>query len=557
MVFGTQDLTVEGGTNVTPKGGVTTDANNLLRAIPGVAELGMKHYEGYKQAEAEANNRSLLSQMSAEFMNINNQIDKTITSPQASAAKRMVMLKYLNKGADPTSVKAIMAIGFGGEEAFESEETKLENNLIDKASGLGLIYAGQSREEKLESAKNMVRSERYKYDLEEANKELTYNKGLMEYEKAYELENARRATLGLSVTETVAARDRITQVLRDFGTGKYGQGSDAISAAGKELDKIQAEFNATLGQVSKGQPELVEALFAPIKMTMEMARKQVVDGYNAESWNTYTNNAIAFQSNLMAQNPRVATLAAVSKLIPSYATTPEAARLVVQYIGPIEQNAIKGMVKPADVVVTDAEVAADPKAAGIINGYVTPTIQATKKAIENKDEQAVEAFSKQINGILNSVGVHGTGDPKDHMRIVQALANADMAAVVNGLGNSVNPENKRAAQEAVKSYGLWAINNISKNYEREMIGDKPVIEVAKPVLVNSSSGPRVELRPREGVSLSVMQNKALRAIERRSAKVLGDLVRAGAHLEGNTNYEAFFNANYTRLFGEKQDDKAE
>lgn len=558
VVFGTQDLSVEGGTNVTPTGGVSTDANNLLGAIPAVAKLGIGAYQQYQAGKAEAANQSLLSSLSNEFIQINNQVSgNKISSVQANAAKQNLMLKYMSAGLDPTDIKSVMSVGFGKEESFVSEEVKLEEENIDKARGLGLIYSGQSREEQLRTANAMVRSEQNKYKIEEANKKLTYDSNLLDYEKKAQLEEARRAVLDLSVSETQFAQDRVTQVLRDFSTGKYGHGSQAISVASEELDKIQAEFNSSLGALSKGQPELVEALFAPIKMTMDMARKQVVDGYNAESWQTMTQNAIAFQSNIIAQNPTAAQLAAISKLIPSYATTPAAATLVTQFLGPMTQNATKGDVKPPDIVVTDAEVAADPKAGQLMKGYVTPTIQATVKAIESGDEQAINAFSKQINGILNSVGVHGTGQPKDYMRIAEVFANADMAVVMDGLNRNINPEFREDAQKAMESFSYWTIGNIQKNYERETIQGKPVIEVAQPILVSSPDGPRVELRPRQGVTLSVMDKKALRAIERHTAKVLGYAIRAGAHLEGRTDYGQFFNESYAKLFGEKQDDKAE
>lgn len=564
-IFDTRDIQNTAGTNVTPQAGVAKDVNPLLGAAGDVARLGEKVYNKFAEADAQAQAQKSLSSLAKKFSDVDAAIaNNKLTASQGKAKKRTLLLQGVQSGLDTTSLKGLMGVGFGGEEDFVDPQAKLEDDLISQAQTAGEITSDMTtREAKLEAANNYARGRQALTRLERNQKEQTFEKGGLELDKAIRQREDIRSVKEFAASYTKTQSNKLNAIFHDLN--QAGNTREASAQALNAINSLEAQFNSNVAAIGPESGEVLGRLSSPVTMQFDLAKKRLSGEITREVSNAYSQNAIAWQKANALEDGSTQRLAAMEQLFPTIATTALRSTNAINFV---TQNHSKFNTKPVDIIVTPEEAAIDPEAKSNAIDYMNLVNDMGDKALNRQDKPSTEQkqqdkvnVSNQVNGVLNAATKYSTGNPAEAFDFVNFLADDRFIQTSEKLGNLIKPEYRAAAQDQLKSYYSWTAGIVSKNLDSATVNmsgkSVPLLEVVTPVIVSSPNGPTVDFRPKAGVTIPVMSKKDVDQLQRRVGRILGNAVRAGAHLEGNRDYKGFLERNFTPIFGVKKDDKAE
>lgn len=561
-VFDTGDLAVTGGSNAPVTSGVTQDKTALIDAIGPAAQLAKQGYDAFRQQEAKDASSSLVGDMVNKF----NRIDQAVaggkmTPSQAEVKKRALGQNAIAAGADAGAVKSVFTVGtVGKEEGFVDEKTKLENDVIEAASSANLIRSNYTREQQLEVGNSYAAIKQSELKLQQLQREQTYSSGEIDLDIKVRKEESRREIKKIASNRTTMLGNEVKSIITEFNN--LGGTAEAQAQAIQQINGIKAKLNTFKSSYSEIGPE-VDNYLQPMMAQLEFAEEALSGKYGTEAFNRFVNDTIAYQkATMIRQDVRTGQLAAISQLFPTMVIDATKANVALNLVS---KNAQAYRTKPVDILVSPEEEASIPEGQHPVKDYAKPLIEKYAKRIEQvkaikadpeKVFQARQAMADQMNGMLNSMAKHQSADPKEYVQFVQVLASQDAANVQNDLMPLIDDDYKMAAKDALRNYGNWAMDNISRDYDRRQIGGKPVLSVATPVIKTTSEGVQLTLEPKQGVSLSFADRKELQRIERLSRGTLVPMIKAFSHIDGRRDYGNVFKENFERLFGEKMNDKA-
>jgi len=566
-VFDTSNLSQQGGTNVSPeagvatdKAGVATDNSALYQGVSNLVKVGATAYDAYSTNKEAARVQTGVAGIASELEAINNsiatgQLDPTI----AKARKQQILLRGVQANIPVKDIKAIMGVGVGGEEDFRSVQQRTEDEAIEKANAGNAIYPYMDRTQKLAAAENFRVKEQWRQNMEDQSKQTALAQGATNLEKSQRANQSMKAVTGFAVSVAEDTKNKVSQVL--FDTNQAGNTTAAVGTALEKLTIQRAELVSQINLVGSEAGGVAQSVSTSMLAQFDLAEKQLKGEITKEAYDSYTANAISFQKQLAVGNLEVQQLAAMESLFPTIVTSALKGSTTLDFF---TQNKTQFRTKPVDILVSPADEAAAPGLKQKVQDNLEDTLDVGTKSLNDKSLTPQELennklnVSAQVNGILHSMSKHNDGNPQAFVDVVQFLADDRYYDTATNLGeNLIDGEYAEQAQEALIGYGNIAIRAVAKSIEATSIGDRRVLDVATPTVKTSSKGVTVELVPKPSASLTTLQKRELQALQRRMGKVVGNLAAAGAHLEGHKNYKQWFETNYTSIFGEKLNDKAE
>lgn len=554
-VFDTSNISQQGGTAVSPTQDAVADNSGLIRGVGQLANGALDFMAKSDQIEAADRAQTAIGGLSNEFKNINDMVaGGRITANAARAKKNQLSLAAINAGADTKAVKGLLGIGFGQEENFVSEQVKQEDDAISAAQKDGYIYPYMSREQQVEAAQSYSDSRQQLHKLSVLQAKQTFSSGAITLEEKQQRQASQKALGEFAVAVNENKKNQLNQIVTDYTSG--AQTPQDLSNSLQSLKIARAEIESQIGQIGvASDPARIKAVTVGIMAQFDVAEKLLKGEISKTAADTFSANAISFQKGLALQEFSIQKLAALEQLFPTIALS---AQRNIKAINFFAQNGVGYNTRPVDVLVSPDEESAQPGLKQETKEYLEAVNDMGSKAASatgqkpQEVQQAKEGVAKQLNGILNSMGNNTTSIPQASMDVVTFLADNRYYEASKSVGSLIDPQHKAAAMEALEVNGDLVIRTITRQFEEQMVGGKPLINVAQPSIKASSSGVRVVLTPRQGVSLSLTQKNQLRDTERKFSKVIGQYVAAGAHLAGHQNYEKTFNEQYSKLFGENR-----
>jgi len=565
-VFDTTGMGAQGGTNVSPTAGVASGGDTTASAISAIANVGLAAYGAYKEKSEDTAEAKLLSDedikvdaASAEIRAINDSVAQPngLDPLIANAKKRQILLRLGEAGVSDKRVKALMSVGLGGEENFVSEQQRAEDAHIKRATEAGYVFPYMNDELKRIAADNYAESRQYKDKLEVLGKEQALAQGATNLEKSQRANESIKAVAGFAKTQAPKIQGSINQILHDYDKGgNTAAGQDAaltLIAAQKSELKLQIQ---TIGAESGG---VATSLSLGLMAQYDLAEKLLNADISKGVHDNRVARAITFQKQVAVKDLGVQQLAAMESLFPSIVSSAYKGSKTLDFLSSQNQGY---KARPLDLTVSKEQEDAQPglKQANkdFMDDVLDMSVEATTAVGKTPDEQqsAKAAMSKQLNGILSSAGKHGAINPQGMVDLATTFADSRFLEVSEGMGHLIEPQLKTAAEEALQGYGNIVMGAVSNTLDSALIDGKGVLEVATPTVRATTKGVTIDLVPKAGANLSHLQKRELQGLQRRMGKAVGNMVAAGAHLEGHQNYEAWFDKRYGMIFGEKQDDKA-
>lgn len=349
------------------------------------------------------------------------------------------------------------------------------------------------------------------------------------------------------------------QALIDGGTPV----EEAIAAARVEVAKGTAFIQSTKSS-SAGAEGDVSYLLTGIETRLKAFEEYNNGSITKEIYQTRLDTSKAQdQLTLRMSNPRLAKLAAASEMLGPVAgsvlvqqLTEEGVKFAIDLEQPVEIDdsgkPVPGTGKPVDVIQTNGEL---DKALSAIKDTITK-VGSTATPEQNK------AIGNTLSGILRGVKRFGgtAESPVEFNSVINTLADPAVGAWIakNGLPSNIGPE---ASYVVEQQYGevlaplirtQWdevnlAVQNFAPTGDRMTEGGSGTF--IQPVW----NGSAVEFRAMPGFENNPniqAQVDSLNSGPNAIAPPLNTLIRAQTHMNGSTDYKAFYEANLAeRLFG--------
>jgi hypothetical protein len=438
-------------------------------------------------------------------------------------------------------------------------QQRTEDDAIAKATAGNAIYPYMDRSQQIAAAENFRVKEQWRQNMEDQSKQTALAQGATNLDKSQRVNQSIKAVTGFAVTVAEDNKNKISQVL--FDTNQAGNTTHAVGTALEKLALQRAELVSQINLVGAESGGVAQSVSTSLLAQYDLAERQLKGEITKEAYDSYVSNAISFQKQLAAGNYKVQQLAAMESFFPTIVTSALKGATTLDFF---TKNKTQFRTKPVDILVSPADEAAAPGLKQEIQDNLEDVLTVGTKSLNDKTISPQELennklnISTQVNGILHSMSKHNDGNPQAFVDVVQFLADERYYDTSTKLGTSlIDGEYAAQAQEALVGYGNIAIRAVAKSIESTDINGKRVLDVATPTIKTSSKGVTVELVPKPSANLTHLQKRELQALQRRMGKVVGNLAAAGAHLEGHKDYKKWFETNYTSIFGEKLNDKAE
>tara|TARA_Y100001951_G_C11298065_1_gene277596 strand:+ start:49595 stop:51424 length:1830 start_codon:yes stop_codon:yes gene_type:complete len=569
---------------------VASTLSNIFRA--GFANAGQQAAQANAEREAElkAQGHKVVSRFATQQMEIADAVDRgEMSSQQARRQMRINLARNLadNPGFEEDIRKAHGdVIGTAGMGKVAAEGTRQEQeffSVMGDAMAAGWVSADDSEEEQRKGTLDFIAFNRSQQMIDAQQNEIALRRAqLGEQSDRISLEtskitqgtariNQRSALMSLQQQEAevtgranLAALNRsylpkfqkdTEQVLRQFQ-----QGTLSPEEANRQLDGLEQQYTETATSIGMdADPSFRDGLAAPYKTTISNARSVVSGERDLTSYQNANKIAVAKAVRTMSGDPEVVTALAFAEAFPQ---SPEVqqigSNLVTRKLGELAKPTGN---KPFDTTDPD-EVEATKTSLEFLKGNLD-RVSSDSGSITSDQKQTVD---RSLNRVLSGVNAYGMAvdDPAQFNQVVDFLASDQYGNYVSAGGTGIDSGNVQRAKDVLQAeYSDVVLPLVQEEYNKATIhlgigrpGDPynssqsigmgmpeetPVAKDIEPIWTGS------------GLTFRTSSNDAsakakVRDLNKRVAPVVTKLVKMGAHLGGNRNYESVYNDQFSTIF---------
>lgn len=571
-VFGTSDVSQQGGTAVSPTQDAVADNSSLIQGAGELLKGGVAFVAKSNEIDAADQAQTAISGLSGEFKSINEMVASgKLTTNAARARKNQLSLTAIGAGADQKAVKGLLGIGFGQEENFVSPELKAQQDAMKAANKAGRIKHWQTPEEKEAASRSYTNETIALAEMDRTSKEiglLTQKQGYAKGE--YELEIAELKYKGNKALKNFAVSTNENKVSVLTGFIDEWENSDQLTSTKADImlrfEQDKAALKANINWIGKNSdPAMINSISNSILFQYDVAERVLNDEISTEAADRLTKNAIAYQKSIAIQDLSIQQLAGLEELFSGLmAASPTKNVAGTKFL--MAENAVAyGGKRAVDIVVDKGEEDAEPGLTKKIGGYLDAvgslfkTYTGATTEVPDKDKEVFEGgVLKQAEAVARSFANNPTsGNPAVAAPVVKLFASEAYGASIKKGGSKVNAEVQDLAQEALTVYGGKVVDSIKKKlsdtggiYRGSPNG---MIGMFTPTVSMKGGKFSIDMKLKKGFKeLTPIQQKIHNENLTTIKKVMTQYIRAGAHIQGHTNYEKEFNESYAALFGEFQ-----
>lgn len=553
---------------VTPRGGEYGGVSDrsgsiLVKNLAQTADFITEGLTSMAESRSRRKNDAVLEGFLQENLRLAEAVDQgVISSQEARMRSRAIVSRTIANNPSiagdvlQAQGKVMSTAGLGKVVDEGTKEEQRKNAQIDAAWSAGFITDGGSSEEGL-----------YQYlQYTQAQRELKAQKDALEL--VSKKQSVRTGEIDLVYKE---AQLKTRQALASGGSAynwKFNNDIKDIQSrlsanqitpeqAVQELDGkwgvVQATINA-LGADAGG--EYVSNLTSPMQFSYQVARDAFTGKTSLDVMNNTIEKSIALSKQNLIGDPKVAKAIALSEMLRNLG--PGAiGHFNKMAIDILSDNSVETG-RPGDTTYTDSE---KRQATQSYFKGVKDNIKSIDSTTGDKVKLKTE-ISTNVNNIVKGVNVYQSAveNPTEYNETVDFLASPEMGQYVNsGLGFDKDAGEK-AKQVLQQQYGDVVLPLIEKSYQdaTALVGTRRVGNDSPAMTVDSAEvesliepvfqGSGITFRLREGASDQGTANGHIRQLNKEVAPTLNRLIRMTAHLSGDTNYKAAYEAHYASLF---------
>lgn len=521
-----------------------------------------------RKAEAEAAKNATLSQYAREREKINNGVVSGELDPiRASTLTRALNTRYLAGNAGLADDLDKLDRSFKGMTEAEQVEdaVKLAKNVRDKdieevrARG-GLIYPGMSNEaidSQIVATKTSIRAENEFNEMVKRNQE---NRAQNEFDMRIQDRTMKETSTRLLTDIAGANLDAFQKfgqsIVNDFKGGKLSP-----DQAKQTLQAYWSRINGSLNAASAANPELAspfKGLFDDIgKIYSSMLDPKAV---TEDLENQLKQIKYKTQLVLLA-NPKVRAAAGVTELLgPNAQVALAAANPAINEIVNLINNPPDGPIPPPQIV-------GNPENEKEVFDFLKSSLSKIDTGAYKDNEKAKQEAKNAVNNVLGQVS--GFIDKGSQSPIKLSAAAQFFASPSFGQSASKGLFDPEAMQGAKKVFQLQYEDVVLRGIQQKM--DRVFVTTPGSVPAPGTNTPKVKEKTNKvgnlidiqftgtGVTFvakpgaaktdeDIRQQRNTLTDLKTVQQAVNQLVHIGAHMEGTTNYQQYWEANKHRIF---------
>jgi hypothetical protein len=563
--------TIETGSSQPIQAEGAKPASTALSTAPAVSQAaaGLIKFFGDadiadKKASAETAKNKQLANYTKELVNLGNiaRTSKNVNTAALRVKADKLTMQFLD--ANPSMYAEAIKIrkeitsttGLGKMLGEGTEEEKREARVTNAAADAGFVLPDYDDEQTKQGVSDYLRIQRSTKELEELAKRTDLN----EKQKVIKA----KSTLVEFFRSTTADFSRKIDVITD----KYERGLIDDKQAKAELDNLYEVRQATASQIgANAGGDFISSQMNSTKTMYENSLSYLKGDFSKDVLANKKAILIGRQESEILADEKTAKIVALSSLF-NHQNSALMARqnsvMITKHLGDIS---LPDGELPNPVII-NPEDAADKRVAYDV---VLENIRDFNSGNREFTDKEVETLDTSLNRLMTGLEENQLKikSPKDIKDLITFFADPKLGKYVEKSGGML-PENLAIAKDVIqRQYVDKVIPKIREKIEQRRIAvlsdtGKGIAEggaVAQYININPNNG-TVNFTANEEVigRLDKLGQNSIRTevkeLNRTLAPMINEMVRAGTHLEGNTNYTKFLNDNLESIFGmSKQEDK--
>lgn len=385
-----------------------------------------------------------------------------------------------------------------------------------------------------------------------ATDRVQHKSAILTLQEKQDKKQVQDALVGMTTAFTPKFRQDGDDIQQRLDRGEITQ-EQAVAAWDRNWESVN-QLTTQVGANAGG--EMISTLLSPAQMIYRNRRAQLTGETSKEIADNRNDLAIALSQQDILSNDRMRRVVASSKLLPNSDLTTMAG--VSQFVGKFVENSGPGDTSPVDYMSRDPE---DQEGVGSAIQIMKDNMKALDVGTAQDADQSEEELDTNIGKMLRGIDAYGyaVDSPDQYNQVVDFIASPEFGKYMSKKGAAFSRQEADSASAMLKQQYVDQVmplveeewNNSKTNVNplpsSGVLGTSSNNQATDSVIEPVFSGGGVVFRPTKGNSNPRVAAKA-KELNRRVGPVVNRIIRMGAHLEGNTNYKAQYEANFSQLF---------